>query len=382
MENVKELLKKIATKEISNDDIEQIDTYYSEHIDELLILDNDTIASIVETSNNLLSYSLIVSGLRSHIFDEEINAKCFFDEDNINDYNRYIDLCIKLDLDYAGFSMSIANYYLYNSDKTNALRYYELTFKPGFQLNRYDYYDHLINYLDLSGKDRLEIVDSLIKGHKFVTKFELDYVYVLLLRAKLTPFSDIERLNYVNKAIEAAQQLVDYYRSITSKNYNDFSNSEEEQALCEAISHKLEYYVKNKDYVNGMKMFHELTEEIGRSDCTKYYHFRDYCYKELLEDLSKIYPEIEFCLSEQDSLYIEDSFTEAKELVGKEITLRNGNNATFKYKVNFVDNSSWSVAPVLPLVGTGKSSLKTYKYENNQHMLVPYSFQFKNTIDI
>ena len=58
MENVKELLQKIATKEISNDDIEQIDTYYSEHIDELLILDTDTAYFKLKNLFDDLTYNL------------------------------------------------------------------------------------------------------------------------------------------------------------------------------------------------------------------------------------------------------------------------------------------------------------------------------------
>ena len=45
-----------------------------------------------------------------------------------------------------------------------------------------------------------------------------------------------------------------------------------------------------------MEVYHELTKEIGRSDCTRYYHARDRFYLNMLNYMKEEYPEVEFLL--------------------------------------------------------------------------------------
>ena len=56
----------------------------------------------------------------------------------------------------------------------------------------------------------------------------------------------------------------------------------------------MEYYLNKKDYINTFELYKQLTEEIGRSDCTRYYHARQKYYNKMLQDMSIYYPELKF----------------------------------------------------------------------------------------
>ena len=149
-----------------------------------------------------------------------------------------------------------------------------------------------------------------------------------------------------------------------------WSDSEEERDLCELIALKLEYYVHFKDYVKAFEAYNELTDEIGRSDCTRYYHARDKYYRQLLDDLSVDYPELKFF---NNIGYYKFKVLKNVTYLFKDqiITLEKKNGLTFNFKVLYTNEQKTVVlVPILPLLGEGGRMMMDIKLENGTLYLI------------
>ena len=98
---------------------------------------------------------------------------------------------------------------------------------------------------------------------------------------------DKEYLGYINEAIDVTLPLVREYQSKKPKS-DAFSDSDIERNLCELLSLKLEYYVEKNDDKAAARLYDELTEEIQKSDCVRYYHARDRIYYRDAEHRDKL----------------------------------------------------------------------------------------------
>lgn len=355
-------LEKLSTEELIN-----LDKYYSKNIVEALIFEDDEIIKAIDYFKEKLYISSFQSELEMYLLLEAIDAKYFFTENVVDTYIRYINLMKKLNLNPYKFETVIADYYN-DIDKEKAMIYYINCFKPGFDLTNTDYYYSLVNYLKNLNINPVDKLTELIENSPNENEISLDYVDTLQLRIINLEKEDPRYIKYINESIIPSTRLA---RKIQEENKNSHipSDSDEERNLCELLARKQEYYVINKDYINAMKYYHELTNEIGRSDCTRYYHARDLFYNNMLQEMSKTYKELEFLEGmKTETFEIVDEFSKLSDL--KEITLKNNVGNTFLFIVNYVHKEEHiTITPKIPIIGEGGKYYLSYKKENGKNLL-------------
>ena len=57
---------------------------------------------------------------------------------------------------------------------------------------------------------------------------------------------------------------------------------------------EFKHLIEIEDFENALNTYHELTNEIHLSDCTRYYHARDKFYNNLIAKMQKHYPNLSF----------------------------------------------------------------------------------------
>ena len=102
-------------------------------------------------------------------------------------------------------------------------------------------------------------------------------------------------LRELDAAISAAEDVVEKYRRGPVP---DWSDSDEERAYLELLCDRLAFFVEKGDALRAMEEYRHVTEVIGQSDCTRYYHARDYYYRRLLKSLQEKEPAL--CLAASD----------------------------------------------------------------------------------
>ncbi len=343
----------LKNKNLSKEELENLDSYFDfDKISELLNASDEDIIKYIEASEEVLGYSIAKMYFGNYLFSETIDLKCDFDISNLDYCNRILSLIKYFDFDDFGLAYAIGDYYL-DKDKNEALKYYKMIFKPGFDLGYNGYYASLCNYLRLLNKNPSIELKELINGWENDNDFKIDYINtILLLIINLEKYSD-EYIKYIELGIKVATPFI---RENQSPNRQYFSDSDEERDLCELVALKLEHYVHKKDYVEAGNAYRQLTEEIGRSDCTRYYHARDRFYNEMIKSMRAEYPELSFFDDiGYDLLKITDENVEL--ILNKEITLQNEAGLTFKFKILNVTEDTCLVAPIIPLFGEGKRIL-------------------------
>ena len=348
---MKELLKK---ESFTKEELQKIEEYFSfGNITELLELDNAKIISLTKKIEDTLGYTLIPNALDSYLSMESIEISCLFEEEEITKYIKYLELMDYYNISDFGIGFSIADYYLENGNKELALLHYKEYFKEGFDLSQSGYYYALERYLSITDDEPKNVLIKLVDSAPKDYSQSNDYVNtILLLISKLEKFST-EYLKYINLGIKVATPIVRKYQEHTSEcGGYFFSDSDEERNLCELLALKMEYYVNKKNYIQTYELYKELTDEIHRSDCTRYYHARDLFYKQMLKDMSEEYPELKFLL---DMSYKAFRILGVPKFIEEElITLINGEGLTFDFKIKYIyDKVSISIVPILPLLGEG-----------------------------
>ena len=366
---MKELLKKeVFTKE----ELEKIEDYFykDEHIEELLELENEKIFEIVYLIENELGYSLIYSALRYYIWEVTIDAKCIFSESELDTYIRLFEIIQHFDLEDNGMGYVLGDYYLREGNKEKALFYYETIFKPGFDLYLYGYYYSLSRYINLlDDQKKIEVLKSLIDNTPIEGSYELDYVDTYLSLIVNLDKKSNEYLSYIEEGIKVVLPLVRDYRE-KNKNRNFFSDTDEERDLCELIALKMEYYVEKKEYIKAMEVYHELTKEIGRSDCTRYYHARDRFYLNMLNYMKEEYPEVEFLLDIGHKTFeVIEEIDDINDFLNKEITLKDEKGRTLKVIVDYIYEDDVNLVPILPLIEKGGKIFTGITKEGNKTYL-------------
>lgn len=358
---MEDLLKKEA---LSEEELRKLDYYYDrDKIEELLKFDNEIIITFIKKCEEVLGYSLCKLELDYYLSMETSDAKICFDIEKLDYYNKILELINRLSLFDCGLAYSIGDYFVETNNKEQALKYYKNVFKKGFDLCNSNYFDSLVKYLKLLNKKPIEELKELIANSPRDGKYSLDFIDTyLLLIINLEKFSD-EYLIYINEALKVALPVVRKYQS-SNKGRKFFSDTDEERDLCELVALKLEYYVEKKDYLKAYEMYKELTYEIGRSDCTRYYHARDKYYRDMLRYMSNEYPELKFF--EDIGYYKFKVLGSDKQFkVDQEIMLEKEDGLTFKFKVvRTYDNDEVVIAPILPLLGEGGFILTEVIVEN------------------
>lgn len=346
-DKMKELLEK---ENLVKEELSLLDEYYSsEHVDELLVVDNKYIVRLIELTEKELGFSLTKTELKSYLLTLTFEYRVFFCEDDINLYIKMLELIYYFFFDDAGLAYILGDYYFNNNNKTEALKYYKLIFKKGFNLSNEEYFYSLSRYLELLD-NKINVLKELIDSSP-KEEYNIEFIDTYLLLINCLDKKSEEYLKYIDEALTITTPLVrDYQKDYT----NDMiSDSDVERNLCELLSLKMEYYVFIKDYLTAYELYNELTKEIRLSGCTRYYHARDLFYYQMLKSMSEEYPELKFfnnishktfkIISEYDDLGI-----------NQEITLEDESNNIFKFIITEIrDSNDVVIAPILPLLGVG-----------------------------
>ena len=156
-----------------------------------------------------------------------------------------------------------------------------------------------------------------------------------------------------------------------TQNRTSFSDTDEERDLCELLALKMEYHVEKKDYVKAFEVYHELTNEIGRSDCTRYYHARDRFYRLMLKYMSEEYKELTFFENIGYMTFeVVENIDDINHYLDKEITLKRDNGQTFKFVVKRVsEDKDVTIVPILPILGEGGRIFTSFEKKNGKTYL-------------
>lgn len=345
------MLELLSKNEFTQEELAQLDVYLSQNI-ELMVsfLKNNKIIEIINQIKDSFIVSKFLDSLLSHLNFEDYYA-LFINEEDIGYYEKLYDLEKRLDYDYSFLGLRIADYYYNLNNKEKAISLYEEVIKPGFDLSNDNYYETLERYIDLKQGNSVELIKNLIDNSPTTKNFENDLVSTYLLLLTKMPISDKIYVHYINKALPFARKLA---RKIQRRKKEAFSDSDEERNLCELLCLKFEYFVTKKNYIKAFNIYQNLTQEIGKSDCVRYYHARDKIYKDMLFSMSKKYEEIAFLNDISFTTFeLLGKINNLNELINKEITLRKEDGSAYNFIVKKVYNDEVTIVPILPLIKEG-----------------------------
>ena len=358
------MINLIKKETYTEKELNELDLYFDTHIEEFFDLDNDIIVRFITTCENTLGYSLTNVTFENHVCSIICDEKYNVDEEKLEYYEKLLDLVTRLSYWDVGLFHALGDHYYYKKENDKAISYYDRVFKKGFDLSNIQYFDSLVNYLRLLNINPSEKLKELIINSPNTSNLDINAIDTyLLLIINLEKFSD-EYLSYINKATNIAKKVVRKLQE-TNTNPHYWSDSDEERDLCELVALKFEYYVNKKDYVNAMASYNELTEEIGRSDCTRYYHARDKFYQEMIDDLANTYKELKFFDDlGYKSFKVLENVSSFKE--NDTITLEKDNGLRYSFKVSRVyDDKDVVLTPTLPIIGEGAHLFLSIVYKDN-----------------
>jgi hypothetical protein len=364
---MKELIKKETwTKE----ELEQLDDYFYEKYDELMENDNKDIIRFLDICEEVLGYSMTYMTLKFETTSNTIGFSMLFDEENLDEYLKLYELIRYFELEDFELGYTLGDYYKEKGDIEKAIYYYSNLFKEGFDLCHSNYYYALCRYLEIYEGDKIEFLKKLISSSPRDGEYSLDFINTYLQLIINLDKNSSEYLNYINDAIKVATPVVREYQKFTV-NRKSFSDSDEERDLCELIALKMEYYVNQAMYKEAMEQYHILTEEIGRSDCTRYYHARDKFYIGMLKSMESDYHELSFFRNlGHQKLKIVEQVDDINNYLNKEITLEKENGEQFKFVINNIYEDWVYLHPNLPLVGKGGNLITDLVIEDGIKYLV------------
>lgn len=356
-----ELIKK---EKWSDEELSKLDSYYDQHIEEVLELENKDIIRLIDSSEQILGYSLLKISLEYYILDIAITAYIIFDEESLNEYLKYDELISYFNFDEFGLTLALGDYY-FNIDKKKSYKLYNSVFEGKRKMRTHLFIDSLKKYIELV-KDPIKTLIYFLKVLSDEDVPSLDYVNTYLILINYMDEKDSRYLGYIEEAIKISKIVVDTYR----KDYSNIvpSDSDEERALCELLSRKLEYYVNKKDYIEAYKMYTELTNEIAKSDCTRYYHFRDKCYYQMISYMSEEYPDLKFFEHiHHEKFEVLEPIENINDYLKKRVTLKNSQGMIYRFKIIYIHKDyDLIIVPLLPLLGEGGYMYVTLLEENGK----------------
>lgn len=366
---MEKLLKKHT---LSIKEAQDLDYYLDKDVhDTCYSMDNKIIISAIKKIEDVLEYSCFKLSLQHLLYQETIDAKFSFYEEDLEQYEKYHELIYTLNLDDCGLAYCLGDYYL-DKDKQKAIYYYESIFKKGFDLSSYGYYESLNRYLKSLEKSPVPYLIDLIENTPKTKKedWNNDYLNTFLLLIINLKKSDPRYIEYINKGIDIAYKMVKIYQDAHNPKWD---YSDEEKNLCELLALKFEYYVINKEYVKAFEQYNILTTEIASSNCTRYYHARDKFYYDMLKIMSEEYPELVFFENfRAKKLEIQEDVKDINNYLNKSITLKDEEGKNFKFIIKYINNDYINIVPILPLIGEGGSIFRLLKKENQKLYLIDY----------
>ena len=362
-------------KLLNIEDLEQVDLYFDDHIEELLTYGNDDIIKFILDTKQKFGYSLTDLSLGSYLSNETIGIMHLFDENEIDVYLKNIDLINRLNYSDYGLGFTLGDYYLEKGDKENALYHYKNTFKNGYNLNKISYFYSLERYLSLVD-NKVDILVDLIDASIKEKICSIDFAYTYLLLIKNLEMSDSRYIEYIDKAITMITPMVREYQS-KCRSRDSLSDSDEERNLCELLSLNFEYLVESKKYIEAYDVYKKLTEEIGLSDCMRYYHFRDKVYWDMISYMKDEHPELCFFDDRHNARYsVVTEIDNINDCVGKTLMLKNDKGLTLQFIIkNVYKEKAVTIVPILPIIGEGGLMFTTIVYDD-KNIYLESSFNF------
>ena len=359
---MKDLMK---INELTKEQLQELDTYYSTSIEELLLYNNDIIISFVDKCERILNYSLSLTELKFKLTSDYIGILYLFDEKDIESYKKDFELIKYFNIHTFELGYTLGDFYNEKNDLEQALYYYGDTFKEGFDLGGDNYYYSLVRYLNILNENPSKLLIKLINKSNSLNAYSKDYINTyLLLIINLDKYSDLY-IKYINEAIEKSLVAVRKYQE---NNKSVFSDTDEERNLCELLSLKMEYYVHYRKFEKAYEIYKLLTEEIGKSDCTRYYHARDKIYYDMIRLMSEDYPNLKYFdnISFAKFKLLNEDFLKENQI----ITLEKEDGLTFDFKVVNINDDSVTIVPILPLLGEGGNIYITKNEDNGTIYLI------------
>ena len=205
------MLNLIVKEKLSKDELQQIDNYFfADHLDELLSLDYQIIIRFIKLTEEVLGFSLTKNDLQFSLNLKTFDCKVFFDENDLDLYNKILALIDYFEFEDSGLAYVIGDYYYYENDHNTAILYYSKIFKKGFDLSSDGYIDSLIRYLELLDDSSIDLLEELILySNKDQYTIEFINTYLLLINRL-----DIKRPSYL--------KYLDTVIEITTSFDNDF----------------------------------------------------------------------------------------------------------------------------------------------------------------
>ena len=210
-------MKELLVKEnLVKEELSLLDEYYSsEHVDELLVVDNKYIVRLIELTEKELGFSLTKTELKSYLLTLTFEYRVFFCEDDINLYIKMLELIYYFSFDDAGLAYLVGVYYFNNNNKTEALKYYKMIFKKGFNLSNEEYFYSLSRYLELLDNNQSEVLKELIDASP-KEEYNIEFIDTYLLLLNYLDKKSEEYLKYIDEALTITTPLVrDYQKDYT-----------------------------------------------------------------------------------------------------------------------------------------------------------------------
>ena len=124
------MLNLIVKEKLSKEELQQLDNYFfADHLDELLSLDYQIIIRFIKLTEEVLGFSLTKNDLQFSLNLKTFDCKVFFDENDLELYNKILALIEYFEFEDSGLAYVIGDYYYYENDHTTAISYYSKIFK-------------------------------------------------------------------------------------------------------------------------------------------------------------------------------------------------------------------------------------------------------------
>lgn len=274
--------------------------------------------------------------LLSLLREESFVSADMLTEENEETYRKYHVWCVSLFGEGALFGILLGDYF-FGIDPRRAEGYYREAFSFHTPSDEVEF-GAFCRYLSVA-EDPFALLDRAAER----ADGTLGGVWVLTKRLRMGReagrFEGEEYLAELDRAILAAEGAVAEYR----RGYvPDWSDSDEERAHLELLCDRLAYFVEAGDALGAMEEYRRVTDAIGRSDCTRYYHARDYYYRRLLEGLKEDRP----ALALAESGYEGRRRIEGALEVGADVTVRDG-ELSLSFRVLSKSGSGATLAPHL-----------------------------------
>lgn len=246
--------------------------------------------------------------------DESLLSADMLGEENEETYRKYHAWSMALYEDGARFGRVLGDYF-FGIDPRRAETYYRDAFLHTAPADEVEF-ESFCRFLSVA-EDKNAILDRAAEGESVT----LGRVWVLTKRLRVGReegrFAGDAYLAELDRAISVAEALVAEYR----RGYvPDWSDSDEERAHLELLCDRLAYFVEGGDAPRAMEEYRRITDAIGASDCTRYYHARDYFYRKLLKRLVKETPALALATSDYEGRRrVEGELRE-----GADVTVRDG----------------------------------------------------------